>query len=580
MLGTRAAAEVGTAALSTMSTPMPFLYQTRTLSTWSLTGANRADGPRYCNAILRRHYSDFRNSNASTPSPRFTIKRTSNMSGAEPSSARSWKWKPGHADDANLTSPYSENTGRSSRTTARFTNDSNAQPFPSSYSFKPGASNGTYLEESGFDTTKKLLSTEANDFRLDDGLGFDEMEDFDDFIMGDPFSTGMQPEEIQDLTRKHGARDSTITDQERSAFQKIFSDIFKRSNRAGGSLGSTTTSELFDNDPFEMESEPRNIGQAKKNLGNILTSATQRNPQSRREMETALEKYPTALRAAAAKAMGYIEDESDVEQIKSSRNAVLDTEALEALREPERKRVEGLMNGANTDFELMEIMEKEVFSLISKLGLDDGPPKNAGAQTSLKGKKKKGSKNAKLSRKTDTVTNIEPQEKSEATTSEPAVGGVSPLALYGPLYPSYLLLGLRLLDRSFAKPSPLALSILPRIKSLGYISQILGGTTPLYNELLNIYRYRYDDFRGMLDLLHEMERAALEFDEDTLAIVRNTAKFQLSIYRGEKGNTMKALWAMPEFAPNGFRVWREKIVKAIMEREDMAGEHLNFDLTR
>ncbi|PVH87908.1 hypothetical protein DL98DRAFT_404777 [Cadophora sp. DSE1049] len=313
-----------------------------------------------------------------------------------------------------------------------------------------------------------------------------------------------------------------------------------------------------------MESEPTDIGQAKKNLGNILTTAMQRNPQSRREMETALEKYPPALRGAAAKAMGYIEDESDVEQIKSSRNAVLDTEALEALREPERKRVEGLMNAANTDFELMEIMEKEVFSLISKLGLDDGSPKDAGAQIPLKGKKKK----------------VEPQEKSEPTTSEPANGGVSPLALYGPLYPSYLLLGLRLLDRSFAKPSPLALSILPRIKSLGYISQILGGTTPLYNELLNIYRYRYDDFRGMLDLLNEMERAALEFDEDTLAIVRNTSKFQFSIHRGEKGSTMKALWAMPEFAPNGFRIWREKIVKAIMEREDKAREHLQFDLAR
>ena len=579
MLGTRAAAEAGTVALSTMSTSMPFLYHTRTLSAWGLTGGNTAS--KGYNALLRRHYSDIRNNNAPTSPPRFTIKRTSNMSGAEPPPARSWTFKPRNADEAGSAGPQFESTSNSLEPTARFSNESDAEPFPSSWSFKPGQSNNTYLEDSRFDNNKKSLNLESSDFRLEDGLGFDEMSELDEDVnIQDPFSAGLQPEEIQDLTRKHGARDSTITDQERSAFQKIFSDIFKRSNRSGASLGSTSASETSENDPFEMESVPTDIGKAKRNLGNILTSAMQRNPQSRREMETALEKYPPALRAAAAKAMGYIEDESDVEQIQSNRNAVLDTEALEALRQPERKRVEGLMNAAASDFELMEIMEKEVFSLISKLGLDHGSPKDTDAQIPPKSKKKKGSKKAKNLPEPENLVEIEPQEQSEVTSSEPAVDGVSPLALYGPLYPSYLLLGLRLLDRSFAKPSPLALSILPRIKSLGYISQILGGTTPLYNELLNIYRYRYDDFRGMLDLLNEMERAALDFDEDTLAIVRNTAKFQLSIHRGEKGNAMKALWAMPEFAPNGFRVWREKITKAIMEREDKAREHLQFDLTR
>ncbi|KAK0113798.1 hypothetical protein ONS95_014048 [Cadophora gregata] len=544
-----------------MSTPTPFLYQTRTLARWSLAGPNIINAPRYYDTMLRRHYSDVRSNNAPPSSPRFTIKRTSNMSGAEPPAAGSWTYKP-----------------RSQDNTVFFSNEADAQPSPSSRPFTPRTPEAAYLGTSGLDTANKLPNLESNDFRLEDGLGFDEMSELDEVDMEDPFSTAMQPEEIQDLTRKHGSRDSTITDQERSAFQKIFSDIFKRSNSLGPSL-STSAFEAMDKDPFERESEPTDLGRAKKNLGNILTTAMQRNPQSRRQMDAALEKYPPALRAAAAKAMGYIEDESDVEQTQSSRNAMLDTEALEALREPERKRVEGLMNAANTDFELMEIMEKEVFTLISKLGLEDAS-NVAAAHVPLKTKKKKASKKAKVTRKTEIVTEVESQERSEATTSEPAIDGVSPLALYGPLYPSYLLLGLRLLDRSFAKPSPLALSILPRIKSLGYISQILGGTTPLYNELLNIYRYRYDDFRGMLDLLNEMEQAALEFDEDTLAIVRNTSKFQFSIHRGEKGTTMKALWAMPEFAPNGFRTWREKIIKAIMEREDKAREHLQFNIAR
>ncbi|KAH7369754.1 hypothetical protein BKA65DRAFT_4654 [Rhexocercosporidium sp. MPI-PUGE-AT-0058] len=569
MLGSRAAAEAGPAAISSMSTPMPFLYQTKTLSNWTLTGANMTHRSRYCNAILRRHYSNFRISRVPAPPPKLSIKRTTNMSGREPPSIGNWTFNPESANGSELAGPQFGTSRNPWGTTT-------------------SPSSGLDVEESGLEPINKSLNAGSNDFRLDDGMGFSDDMGMDDEIREvDPFSS-QQPEEIQDLTRKHGARDSTITDQERSAFQKIFSDIFKRSNRSSTSLDSSLTSRASDalpNDLFDMDNVPRDMQNAKQNLGNILSTAMRRQPRSREDMEAALEKYPPPLRAAAATAMGYIDGEMEVEKTQPNRSALLDMKELEALREPERIRVEGLMNAANTDFELMDIMEKEVFSLISKLGLDGGSQNGADPQATplLNGKKKKGWKKASRARKGGKETPSEPQtdqqeslEGAVAVTGSSPDGGVSPLALYGPLYPSYLLLGLRLLDRSFAKPSPLSLSILPKIKSLGYISHILGGSTQFYNELLRIYRYRYDDFRGMIELLREMERAALEFDEDTLLIVRDVARLQLSIYRGEKGSTMKALWAMPEFAPNGFRTWREKIVKSIIEREEKARDHLQL----
>jgi len=268
--------------------------------------------------------------------------------------------------------------------------------------------------------------------------------------------------------------------------------------------------------------------------------------------------------------MGLVDVEANHEEATSREGKALDTEELEALREPERTRVEGLMKNAESDFELWEIMEKEVFSLIARLGLEDAPKVQNAAVP-------RGTKNKKGGKKSTTETVPEEKEPSEPCQSlvSEAHDGVSPLSLYGPLYPSYLLLGLRLLDRGFAKPSSLAFSILPRIKSLGFISHVLGASTQFYNELLRIYRYRLDDFRGMFNLLTEMERSALEVDEETLEIVLDVMRTQYSIRRGEKGTAIRALWSMPEFMQNKFRVWRDNIQYAISEREE-AKSHFRY----
>jgi hypothetical protein len=401
---------------------------------------------------------------------------------------------------------------------------------------------------------------EGNIFAMPETIDFDEDFNDEDFDNDLP-----NKDEIQELTDTHQNRRSTITIAERHAFQKIFSDIFENSQHSNSKKEA-----LFTNDDTEIVAVP-DQHKAKSKLDNILTSAMRREwPQTREGMEAAVDRYPPALRAAAARAMGLVDVEANHEEATSREGKALDTEELEALREPERTRVEGLMKNAESDFELWEIMEKEVFSLIARLGLEDAPKVQNAAVP-------RGTKNKKGGKKSTTETVPEEKEPSEPCQSlvSEAHDGVSPLSLYGPLYPSYLLLGLRLLDRGFAKPSSLAFSILPRIKSLGFISHVLGASTQFYNELLRIYRYRQDDFRGMFNLLTEMERSALEVDEETLEIVLDVMRTQYSIRRGEKGTAIRALWSMPEFMQNKFRVWRDNIQYAISEREE-AKSHFRY----
>ncbi|KAI5859976.1 hypothetical protein GGS23DRAFT_257260 [Durotheca rogersii] len=112
------------------------------------------------------------------------------------------------------------------------------------------------------------------------------------------------------------------------------------------------------------------------------------------------------------------------------------------------------------------------------------------------------------------------------------------LYVYGPLYPAYLLLGLRRLDTAFRVPSPLAFSVLPRVKDLGLESYVLGVSTPFYNELLQIHWNRRGDLPGVLDLLEEMRRCGIYFDEQTASILNQIDNDISSL--GEKGWKNKA----------------------------------------
>ncbi|TVY49234.1 hypothetical protein LOCC1_G000804 [Lachnellula occidentalis] len=488
----------------------PFLYQTKTLSNFRWVGTNPIFGCRYTRSTVRswgRDNSDNR-SDRVRPAPakaKGFIKRKPNP---PPKSSRNVEFEI---------------------------------PFEFDELHKSGhkKAKGSAIKLNRWDTINVNEFGEADDPVLD-GSEFGG-EDGD-----------MYPDDDEGPSMNlRGPRESTITEGERRAFQRIFSDMF-----AQNQLAPKPSQESKD--------------QAKSMLDTILGTAVGKLPKSKEERLKIVNSYPPALRPAAAKAM-QLSDAGDDENLfegEMEELADLDHDQLEALRSPERERVESLMKEARTDFDLWAVLEKEVFSLIHKLGLEEDPLNIGEMDTEGQGKSKykagpKASKRkkAKIDSEKEEANKVERFDRVVAQSSNGT--DVSALTFYGPLYPSYLLFGIRLLDRSFAKPSPLALSILPKIKSLGAISHVLGASTQLYNEIIRIYYYGYEDFDGVAKTLNEMEHSAVELDEETLDVVIDILRMQATVARGEKGDVMKELWSMPQFARVNFQYWRNKIAKTI-----------------
>jgi hypothetical protein len=572
-MGSRAAA-VSTAFSGMPTTMMPFLYQTRTITSLHMKRSIPRNRIRFTYAIIRKNFScisqrlvdstsgtnDNRGGNGGP-----VIRRTINVHGTEPQPDTRWQ---ADTEPRNAKFNAGSHGGNGRLKTATTTNIHGTAPQPDvRWEFDLERST-THVKSADIPWASAVDNggRERNDFtgdRWEDIDGDEEMDhmkfskrnsiDFEEDADNE-FAESSQLNDIAELTDPRKARESTITVSERYAFQKIFSDIFVRSQQAG-------TGHVFNEEHEEAVKKHPQPRKAKAKLNHIMGEALKVSgtPQTREEKQIAVGRYPPALRAAAARAIGLYEMDSRLEDEATDGEVGLNTDQLEQLREPERARVEGLMKAATTDFELWDIMENEVFSLIAKLRLGDSPKKEVR-------KKKNGAKKSKKDVHVSDSGKSVPQSESSITFST-TESGISPLALYGPLYPSYVLLGLRLLDRSFAKPSPLALSVLPQIKSLGLISHVLGASTQLYNELLQIYRYRQDDYRGVHNLLTEMEHFGLEFDEETYEIVVDIMRKQMAILRGDKGSALRVLWNLPEFAPHRFRAWRDKIKYAIREKD-------------
>jgi len=405
------------------------------------------------------------------------------------------------------------------------------------------------------DEEQRAFITRIREIPFDNGENFsDESDPFaDDNIFNDKQKDlQASPEET---TRP--VRESTITNTERLAFERIFADILARSKSAGAEAA--LSSSPSNNKAVVLMKQSVRARNAKESARSIMREAantvssrqtksiaSRLGSKTAEELRADVDRYPIPLRAAAARALGLVSGRSEPLQEEIISNA----DELENVRQPERERVESLMRNAKTDIELWQVMEAEVFALVGKLGLEERPKiLDEGTKTQGRKRKKEASKVAK-----DAVT-------TPADTDQPL-----DLNIYGPLYPSHILLGLRLFDRSFARPSPLVLNMLPRIKSLGIVSHVLGASTAFYNELLRIYWVRYDDFIGVSKLLNEMEQAGLEFDEETLSIVNEINQAQLKVRRGDRGSVLQALWSMPEFAPGKFRGWKEKIEASVEEQ--------------
>lgn len=373
----------------------------------------------------------------------------------------------------------------------------------------------------------------------------------------------------------------TITPAERQTFERIFADIEQRGlkpNMQQDPSASSLTARQTTNLILEQAALGASQERTRAHLISTVTA------DAAKEKQRALQSFPPSLRAAASRAFrlvhpdhpaamlepdeefvdeGEVEGEPKVEgageqewQVPAESMAELD-----AKRDEEQKRLEGLLSAARSDFELWDVMEREVFSYPDKLGLrrqfsqEQQPERQSQPDLWLGGKRAR----ARL-----VVNSMEPSEDS-AVASDQKMN----LYTYGPLYPSFLLYGLRRLDRAFSTPSPLALSVLPRIKALGLESFVVGISTPLYNELLGIYYRRYGDLAKILELLAEMVHSGIGFDKDTAAILHAAHGELSALGDGSNGNFPKAFMSMPEYE----RLMRDRLKKYLVAATNSRKAH-------
>lgn len=403
---------------------------------------------------------------------------------------------------------------------------------------------------------------------------------------------------------------STITPSEREVFTRIFEEIATRPKKeapptksaapspgegdialgakepeAGSFLPGLRGFRMPVDNNFQVRTEEPNPESIRNTINIIVQDAAEVQTNSRRqtkkpfdplhpleqissatEWEKAFLRFPPSLRQAARMALGTVAEGKAAERVGDA-NAVPDESmggdkrtaaqidlALdplskdvqnEALRREERSRVDAKMRAAKSDFELWDVLEAEVFPLVRKFGLDEDASKTESSSSKRGGKRKRA-------------------DKSEL-----------PLHIYGPLYPAYLLNALALFDTHFARSSPLALHILPRVKELGPASYVLGVSTPFYNELARVLWNRYGDPTAVFNLLEEMRVVGLYCDEGTRQVVLQIEQFLASVGQGHWGPFLRELASLPEYEfavlPR-IRHWMMTIQSHIMERRNSLQE--------
>lgn len=311
------------------------------------------------------------------------------------------------------------------------------------------------------------------------------------------------------------ASGSTITPTEAYAFRRIFDEI---SSGKMPKPKKTRTHDYYEADDATEATQPGTTA-IDQGLRSGIEQARMAEFRS-----NVLSRFPEDVRNAAHLALGIYEtgSGSDLDVNEETLEQREDRLRYEREREDEKARIETLMAGSGSDLELWKVMEAEVFSLPEKLGiLEEAEEAAVSTKKGTRKRKQKLRKGEMLMGKTagDAV------ESSTTSAAADAPGQKYNIAVHGPLYTHLVNHGLHLLETSFARPSPLAFQILPRVKSLGLPSYVLGVSSRFYAALARMHWDQFGDAVKAIDIIEEMNSAGLFANSDV--------KELLSRLRGE-----------------------------------------------
>ncbi|KAM0355145.1 hypothetical protein ACHAPU_001008 [Fusarium lateritium] len=333
----------------------------------------------------------------------------------------------------------------------------------------------------------------------------------------------------------------TLTPSETEIFKSIFDDISHArlpQNKKPPQLGQQQSKEASTANGYGVE----------RRLGNTLVEKAR----GANFSDDFLKRYPSSLRRAAENALGKFELApkrpnlySLTELDKAEKKQLQEWAKYEALRGEEKERVEKLMLDCQTDVELWDVLEKEVFSLPERLGIVEA------VKPVRKARKGKTTEKPKVQSNSEAAKPVK-KERKDKTTEKPKLQSNSEAVMdvHGHLYSHFLNHSLNLFDTGFPKPSILAFNILPRIKELGLSSYVLGVSTPLFIKLAEIHWKRYGDATSAFDALDEMKPLGLfptEKLEEIEELVEQISEHLHSCTWGAQGPFVMAMMQAPPF---------------------------------
>lgn len=438
------------------------------------------------------------------------------------------------------------------------------------------------------------------------------------------------PPDVQNTSVHNSGESDTLTPNEREVFGNIFNEIAQQGKKpklvvkpdstvpakqvttqdapkflAGLLAGSTTdTSDRKKIDPISAAATANAIMEDAANQAGVTKPAGIRGldplspleaTYSADEREKALLQFPPTLRKAARQAFGMFNifeptqtenagketlgtapdhpDAIEAMDAGRSKDKLARTIEIESKRRHERLRILARMELCSNDFEVWEVMEKEVFPLVSRLGINEAPANSDFKPQKIK---KRGRKKKSETIEAEAEATVADGGQAKTETSKPSGESKLQMEIYGPIYPQLLLDGLNFLGNKFTRPSPYTIHLLTRVKQLGLVSYVLGVSTAFYNRLMLILWNRFGDAHGVLGLLEEMRHAGLFFDEDSFSVVSRIQAMYMQAERGERGRFAQELMGMPEYEPlvaQRLSHWAGTIDASIRERK----RGLNFD---
>jgi hypothetical protein len=333
------------------------------------------------------------------------------------------------------------------------------------------------------------------------------------------------------------ARKTTITDTERAAFEKLY----KTFNTQGQGRRKDANGEHEELDQIADEYYEDDEEGSSNSLDKVFDRVLQGSPRVQNSQRGGRGVQPRARTPNESLTPGKEApvSEADTPQNKRKIAVKAEKERIRKLRIQERDRIDKLLKTAQTDFQLWQILDREVFVQLRKLDLDN-----------------------------PTSTKKEQRSKNKVKATLATNANIDTRILF-PNYPHHLLTAIQTLRFYFPR-SPLPLTILPTIKSLGRSSYALGATTQLYTHLLRTAWVQQSSYTLVDTLLTDMESNIVEFDLAILELLDGIIREHEMAKTGQLGREMQMVLKM-EMWTDGItkiKVWRGVVAERLGVREE------------